>query len=658
MRKLVLIACISLISTCYHKGFAQSDAIYPVYNGTDLGCTYRPNETSIRVYAPSADSLRVLVYKQGRGGKHTLIQSFSKAESGTWLAKLTGDWLDYYYTVQACFNGVWSMEVTDPYAKAVGVNGNRVQIISLQTTNPLGWENDVVPVYSQNNATQDAIIYEAHVRDLTMHESSGIKNNGKFIGLTETNTENHYGMPTVLSHLKELGITHLHLLPVFDYNSVDEENMNNGQYNWGYDPKNYNTPEGSYSTNSEDGKVRIKEFKQMVQAIHNAGMRVVMDVVYNHTALTNESNFNQLVPGYYYRIQTNGDFANASGCGNETASDKPMMRKFIIESVLYWVNEYHIDGFRFDLMAIHDIETMNLLADTLRKIKPDILIYGEGWAAGSPAYPEQFIALKRNVHLLKGIAVFSDDIRDAVKGYVFDSKAKGYVQGNSSMKETVKFGIVGALPHQQVNMKKAFYDKVPYANSQASVINYVDCHDNLVLWDKLQASAANQPDSIRKKMQMMAYGIVLTSQGIPFIHAGSEFLRSKKGEENSYNKPDEINAIDWDLKKANEDVFLFIQQLIAIRKQQSLFRLNSAQAIQQQVSFLTTTDDVLAYTLTAAKQTQGWKKIMVIINTSNKEMKLPCDGNWSNALSNALVTINKNSITVGAYSFTICYSND
>lgn len=629
---------------------------YPIYKGKDLGCTYSKQKTSIRVYAPTAEKVRLHVYTKGSGNNKIKEFDFTKKTGGTWLVNLPGNWHGKFYTVQTLIQNKWGLEVTDPYAKAVGENGDRVQIIDLATTNPSNWKKDVSPKYTNNNATQDAVIYELHIRDVGMHSSSGIKNKGKYLGLAEINTKNQYGKKTGLSHIKELGVTHVHLLPVFDFKSIDETQLNKKDYNWGYDPKNYNTPEGSYSTNPNDATIRIQEFKTMVAALHKAGLRVVMDVVYNHTSESQTSNFHQLVPGYYHRMKNDSVFADASACGNETASEMPMMRKFMIESLVYWVKEYHIDGFRFDLMAIHDIETMNLISDTLQKIKPDILIYGEGWAAGAPQLDPTKIAAKKKVAELNNIAVFSDDIRDGIKGYVFDEKAKGFVTGNFSMSETVKFGITGAIAHPQLKMEKAFYEKEAYANKPGQVINYVDCHDNLTLWDKLAISAEHADIKQRIRMHELAYGLILTSQGIPFIHAGSEFIRTKYGVENSYNKPDSINAIDWNKKQENLATYLFIQELIKIRKNHPLFRLRTVDEIQNQLSFLETPEGVIAYTLESKNEGDTWKKLLIVCNASNEKFELPTNSvQWKKAANNGRVKIKGNTLEIDGLSFAVLY---
>ena len=416
---------------------AQPYHQYPVYNGF-LGLTYAKTNSSFRIWSPTAESVQLLLYKKGVNGIPFKTIDLKKEDHGTWHTNLIGDWKGTFYVYRIKINGKWNNEVTDPYAKSVGVNGKRAMVIDLKDTDPSGWANDKSPAFSKQNNPTDAVIYELHVRDASIDKNSGIKHKGKFLGLAELGTHSDDGLSTGLSHLKELGVTHIHLLPFYDYSSVDET-MPSHQYNWGYDPLNYNVPEGSYSTNPYDGITRIKELKQMILAFHKNGLRVIFDAVYNHTGLTEQSNFNQLVPGYYYRHKHDGGFSNATGCNNETASETPMMRKFMLESVLYWAKEYHIDGFRFDLMGVHDIETMNIISAALHKVKPDIILYGEGWTAGDCPLPDSLRALKKNAAKLDRIAVFSDDIRDGIKGSVFEAKDKGFVSDKAGMEESIKF---------------------------------------------------------------------------------------------------------------------------------------------------------------------------------------------------------------------------
>jgi len=606
---------------------------YPLYNGDDLGVTYSKESTVLKVWSPAAEQMKLRLYKTSLG--NDLIEEISckKTTGGVWQVSLKGDRKNIYYVFLAKIDGKWGDEVPDPYAKAVGANGKRGQIIDLNETNPQGWAGDKRP--GLRNPT-DVILYELHVRDLSISPGSGIKNRGKFLGLTETGTTNKHGQSTGIDHIAELGVTHVHLLPAFDFYSVDESKPDVPQYNWGYDPQNYNVPEGSYSTDPEHGQVRIGEFKKMVQALHYKGLRVVMDVVYNHTAISHHSNFDQLVPGYYYRQwEKDKSYSNASGCGNETASDRAMVRKFIIESVLYWAKEYHVDGFRFDLMAIHDLETMNQVAAALHAFDPTILIYGEGWTAGDSPLPENFRALKKNASQMNGIAVFSDDIRDAVKGSVFEEKSTGFASGDKSAAESVKFGIVAAGEHPQIDYTKVSYSKAPYTKNPSEVINYVSCHDNNTLYDKLKISRPDASEADLVKMHKLANTIVLTSQGIPFLHAGVEMKRTKGGEHNSFNKPDSVNQINWEWKYENRELFDYYKELVALRKAHPAFRMPTAEMIRQHLVFMPVSDpQVIAFQLTGLANYDQWKEIVVIFNGSadEKQVTLP-DGSWHIALS-------------------------
>ncbi|MEM9922134.1 MAG: type I pullulanase, partial [Bacteroidota bacterium] len=412
---------------------------YPVYEGTDLGLQYTKEGSTFKLWAPAAEAARVRLYEKDLGGEALQSQDMKRGEKGVWTLEIPEDLQGKYYAFQTKNKGQWSDEVPDPYVKAVGANGKRGAIIDWSTTNPPNWEGDQRPPLAHPT---DIVLYELHIRDLSTHSSSGIQHKGKFLGLAETGTKSPEGAATGLDHIKELGVTHVHLLPSFDYMSIDETRPEDNGFNWGYDPQNYNCPEGSYSTNPSDGATRVREFKQMVKSLHDNGLRVILDVVYNHTGATEGSNFNQLVPGYYYRQKEDGSFSDASACGNETASDRPMMRKFIVESVQYWVNEYHLDGFRFDLMGIHDIETMNQVSSALKAIDPSIFVYGEGWTAGSSPLAEEQQALKKNTHRLDRIAAFSDDLRDGAKGSVFEHEDRGFATAKKGMEESIKFGVV------------------------------------------------------------------------------------------------------------------------------------------------------------------------------------------------------------------------
>jgi pullulanase len=609
---------------------------YPVYGGKDLGLRYTPAFSVFKIWSPTAEKATLLLYTVSSGGNSTSSYEMKKGESGTWEMKVLGNKKGLYYTFKVQINGKWSREVPDPYVKAVGVNGLRGMIVDESETNPTNWQNDKSPEFYHPT---DAVIYELHVRDASISSTSGIKNKGKYVGLTEKGTVTSGGLSTGLDHIKKLGITHIHLLPVFDFFSVDESKPDSPQYNWGYDPLHYNVPEGSYATNANDGISRIKEFKSLVKTLHQNGLRVVMDVVYNHTMFAEKSTLNELVPNYYYRQATDGGFSNASACGNETASERPMMRKFMLESLEYWVKTYHIDGFRFDLMGIHDIETMNLIAERLKKIKPSILLYGEGWLAGKSPLAEPLRAVKKNVASLHDIAVFSDDVRDGIKGSVFENEDRGFASGKKGVEESVKFGIVASTQHPQINYAKINYSEASYATRPSQVITYCECHDNHVLWDKLKISCPEASEAQRKEMHKLALSIVLTSQGISFLHAGTEFLRTKNGVENSFNSKDSVNAIDWHLKDLNKDVFLYVKALIDMRKSHPAFRLKTTASIVKNLKFVSSTNQLITYRINGLAVGDRWKKIFVAFNGSNENVKLALPaGKWKPFIFNNAVS--------------------
>ncbi|MCO6357425.1 type I pullulanase [Roseivirga pacifica] len=601
---------------------------YPIYDGNDLGMTYTPASTQLKIWSPAAQSVKVKLYEKGDGDN--LIDEFKmkRDKQGVWSYKLKGDHAGEYYTYQVQQNGQWLQEKPDLYAVAVGVNGQRSMIIDLKNTNPEGWEEDQKPALANYN---DIIIYELQIRDVSISPNSGITQKGKYAGLVEAGTKSPEGLSTGLDHIKDLGVTHVHLLPTFDHRSIDETKLDEPQYNWGYDPLNYNVPEGSFSTDPYDGAVRIKEFKQMVKTLHENGIRVILDVVYNHTGQTEDSNFNQLVPDYYYRQNAEGGFSDASACGNETASERAMMRKYIIESVAYWAKEYHLDGFRFDLMGIHDIETMNEVSRTLREIDPSIFVYGEGWTAGSSPLPQEEQALKANTYKLEQVAAFSDDLRDGLKGSVFEETEGGFVSQTTGLKESIKFGIVASTQHPQVNYDSVNYSNAPWAAEPYQTISYVSCHDNNTLWDKLLLSRPDASEAERIKMHKLAETIVLTSQGVPFIHAGMEMLRSKDGVENSYESPDSINQIDWSRKAQYKEVYEYYKGIIALRKAHPAFRMASTKDIQAHLEFLDYTgDNFIGYRLKDNANGDEWEEILVLLNgaDTNRTISLPA-GNWT-----------------------------
>ena len=651
-------------------GFGQyfSTEKYPVYQGNDLGLTYSKDFSTFKIWSPPAEKALLLLYDVSTGGQPTATIELNKGPQGTWNKTISKNLKGKYYAFKIYTHGKWMNEVPDPYAKAVGTNGKRAVVVDLKDTDPRDWHQDISPKFSNRKnlplntggLPNDAIIYEMHVRDFTIDKQSGVQARGKYKGLTEVATMNIAGVQTGLEHLHELGVTHVHLLPVYDFYSIDESKKDSDQYNWGYDPLNYNTPEGSYATNADDGVTRIREFKEMVRALHQKNLRVVMDVVYNHTMLTENSYFNQLVPGYYYRQKEDGAFSNASACGNETASERPMMRKFMIESLKYWVKEYHIDGFRFDLMGIHDIETMNRISHELRAIKPDILLYGEGWTAGASPLPDSLRALKKNAYQLSNIAVFSDDLRDAIKGSVFEKLDKGFASGKSGLEESIKFGITAGCMHPQVDYSKVNYSKAPYAKSPSQVISYVDCHDNNTLWDKLAISNSNDTAVLRRDMHKLALTIVLTSQGISFLHAGTEFLRSKKGVENSFNSSDDINRINWFDKADNSDVYQYVRSLVSMRKSHPAFRLSTQKEIASLIHFEESEPGIIAYQINGAAVGDEWKKIFIVLNGNNsvEKVKIP-DGSWEIFAANNIVAGKQSmldgEIRVNPYSACILY---
>jgi pullulanase len=625
---LSFIAIVMLNMACETTPTYESYNDYPAYEGNDLGFTYSPEQTQFKLWSPAASAAKLHLYEKGDGNNKIKSVDLKRGENGVWSANVKEDQKNKYYTFQVEQNGRWLQEKPDLYAQAVGVNGQRAMVVELSETNPEGWEADTKPAL--DNFT-DIILYELQIRDMSIHESSGIINKGKYLGLIETGTKNPAGLSTGLDHIKELGVTHVHLLPTFDHRSIDETRLDVPQYNWGYDPLNYNVPEGSFSTDPYDGRTRIKEFKEMVQTMHKNGLRVVLDVVYNHTGQTEDSNFQQLVPFYYYRQNAEGGFSDAAACGNETASEREMMRKYMIESVVYWAKEYHLDGFRFDLMGIHDIETMNQISAELHKIDPSIFIYGEGWTAGSSPLPMEQQALKANTYKLDKIAAFSDDLRDGLKGSVFEEKEGGFASNRKGLKESVKFGIVASTEHPQVDYEAVNYSKAPWAAEPYQTINYVSCHDNNTLYDKLKLSNEEASEEEIVKMHKLAQTVVLTSQGVPFLHAGMEMLRTKNGVENSYNSSDEINQIDWNRKTTYKPVFDYYQGLIALRKNHPAFRMMSKDLIQKHLEFIDTVDEsVLAYRIKDNANGDDWKEILVLLNGSNmnKTIDLP-KGNFT-----------------------------
>ena len=581
--------------------------------------------------------VEVHIYEDGQGGKAIKTIKMKASGENRWEATVKGDLKGKFYTFD-----IGKGETPGVFAKAVGVNGMRGAIVDMAETNPQGWENDQRPVIQ---SPADLVIYEMHWRDFSIDASSGLKNKGKFLALTE---------PKAIGHLKNLGVNAVHILPSFDYASVDETKLDTPQYNWGYDPKNYNVPEGSYSTDPYNPVTRIKEFKQMVQALHKAGIRVILDVVYNHTFNIDHSNFQLTYPDMYYRKTADGKYSDGSGCGNETASEKPLMREFMLESVKYWIDEYHIDGFRFDLMGVHDIETMQQIRAEVNKIDPSIYIYGEGWSAGSCAYPVDKLAMKANTQQLNGIGAFSDDMRDALRGPFSDDHKGALLAGIPGEEESLKFGIVGGIAHPQVDMTKVNYDKKPWTNNPTEQISYVSCHDDMCLVDRLKASIPsltdkNIPEKERTaeliRIDQLAQTAVFTSQGVPFILSGEEMLRDKKGVHNSYNSPDSINHLDWNNLQRYPQLFTYYKNLIQLRKNHPAFRLATGDKVRQHLEFLPAVnskdvkqDCLVGFLLKDLQGIDAWKTIVVIYNFNKeaKEMAIP-EGNYTIACCNGTI---------------------
>ena len=565
MKQLTLyLVAMSLLFSCNTKPPQyQSFEEYPTAPNANLWVNYQPEATMFTLWSPVAEAVNLHLYKEGTGGTAFETHALNQQDHGLWDLTVEQDLKGLYYTYQVKVNGHWLEETPGIYAYAVGVNGQRAQVVDLASTNPSGWDQDQGP---HLNSPNDAVIYELHIRDFTIQPEANSSYPGKFLGFTETGTTGPDGVATGIDHLKELGVTHVHILPAFDFWGIDESQLEIPQYNWGYNPQNYNVPEGSYATNPYDGAVRIKEFKQLVKTLHDNNIGVILDVVYNHTVPFELSNFEREVPGYYYRQREDGSPSNASACGNETASEREMMQKFMIESVNFWQREYHVDGFRFDLMAIHDQVTMNHIANMVKKHNSSALVYGEGWAAGESPYDPTKRAYKILTNRMPQVSAFSDEIRDGLKGLWDHPEGAGFVSGAGGLEESVKMGVVGCVAHPQVDNSKVNTSQEAWANNPWQSIVYVSCHDNHTLYDKLKLSRPDASEEDLIKMDKLANAVVLTSQGIPFIHAGAEMLRTKQGVENSYVSPDSINELNWYRKAQYPEVVAYYKNLIAFRK--------------------------------------------------------------------------------------------
>ena len=561
--------------------------------------TYTKRGTTFALVAQKAQSVNLNIYAEGIGGKPVKTVAMRKGEKGVWKAVVKGDLKGRFYTFNVKQDCKMLGETPGLFAKAVGVNGKRGAIIDMAATNPEGWESD----HALGYAPTDFIVYESHNRDFSVSRKEA-RYPGKFMALTE---------PWAIEHLKSLGVTAIHLLPSFDYASVDEEHLDRPQFNWGYDPLNYNVPEGSYSTNPFKPEVRVKEFKQMVKVLHDAGIAVILDVVYNHTMDIHNSNFQRTNPDVFYRKNDKGEYSDGSGCGNETASENPLMRQYMIESFKYWADEYHLDGFRVDLMGIHDIATMNLIREALPK---NVLIYGEGWSAGSCAYPVEKLAMKANIYQMPGIAAFSDEMRDAIRGPFSDDHQSAFLAAKPGHQESIKAGIVGCIEHPQVDYSKVNYSKKPWAAEPTQMMAYVSCHDDLCLVDRLKASIPGIGTDELIRLDLLAQTAVFTSQGVPFMLSGEEMLRDKKGVHNSFKSPDSINQLPWDNMQKYPQVFAYYQGLIALRKAHPAFRLGSAELVRKHLEFLPVGEGLVAFRLKDNAGGDAWRDIYVVLNAN------------------------------------------
>ena len=557
-------------------------------------CLYTPSKTQFTFWSNAAEQMEVRIYVQSDDVQSTKVVPLTKSEGDFWTATVKGDLAGQFYTVRSFQNGEWGFESPGIFAKAVSVNGQKAAIIDFAKTNPEGWKEDVRPAMPDMT---DIVVYETHLRDYTMSPNSGVEHKGKFIGMTEE---------PAIKHLQELGITHLQILPFFDYGSIDETALDQNKYNWGYDPVNYNAPDGGYSTNPFDPACRIRETKQMIQALHKAGIRVIMDVVYNHTYDVMGCALGRVVPKYFYRLNADGTYANGSGCGNETASDHEMYRRFMVESVCYWAREYHIDGFRFDLMGIHDQETMRQIRAALDKIDPTILTYGEGWAAMSPAYPYDSLAMKQWTYKMPRVGAFSDDIRNALIGSPFDHE-RGFASGNPSSAKDVMRGLI-ACPE--------------WSGEPMQHVSYITCHDNYCLRDRIDVSAIGETEETKIRMNKLAQTAVLVSQGMTFLYGGEELYRTKKGIDNSYQSPDSINTIPWENKEKYADLVEYYRQMIAIRRAHKGFRLGSSELVKEHVEFLDTENEsLIIYRINNLEEFDSAKSLTVLLNGSAKQAK-------------------------------------
>ena len=584
------------------------------YPGDDLGAVYSPDSTAFRVFAPTALGVSVMLYSSRQSAAGWEVPMSPDCD-GTWLAVVFGDLAGICYTYRV-FHGGCVKEAVDPYARALTVNGGRGVVIDPASTDPEGWAGDARPPLA---AATDAVVYEVHVRDFSISPDSETQHRGRYLGMGERGTRGPGGVSTGVDHLVELGITHVHLLPIQDFASVDE--LSPDGYNWGYDPFHFFVPEGSYSCRPGCAASRVTEVKRMVQALHRAGLRVVLDVVYNHTYSTDDSPLQTIVPGYYHRTDAAGVFTNGSGCGNELATERPMVRKLIVDSLKYWVREYHVDGFRFDLMALIDCDTMQEIACELRAIEPSLLLYGEPWTGGPSGlcHTRMFTAGRQRS---TGIGMFNDAFRNAIKGDN-DGGRPGYATGAAGCEREIAKGVVASIRYSD--------GLSGFAQEPGECVNYVSCHDNLTLWDKIARSNAFDSKGDRISMDLLAQAIVLTSQGIPFLEGGAELLRTKRGHHNSYRAGDEVNQFEWWRKHEFREVFDYYRGLIELRRAHPAFRMTTAAQVRSALKFIPGPPGTVLFELDGNVCGDQWDFIVVIYNANRHEVEiaLPTHGEWS-----------------------------
>lgn len=623
------------------------------YTGEDLGAVWSPDSTTFKVWAPTAEQVQLALYKSGTAGTDDLMNKIhmTKKEKGVWSITVDGNLNGTYYTYFVTNDGK-ETEACDPYARTTGVNGNRAMVIDLTAANPEGWSMDASPNKIKNYT--DAVLYELHVRDFSIDESSGVSaaHRGKFLAFTEKGTKTAGGAATGVDYLKELGVTHVHLLPSYDYGSVDESRLDEPQFNWGYDPVNYNVPEGSYSTDPFHGEVRVKEMKQMVKALHDNGINVVMDVVYNHVYDADTFCFNKIVPGYFSRQNADGTYSNGSYCGNDTASERIMVQKYIVDSIFYWADEYHIDGFRFDLVGLLDTETINKLVEKVHAKYPNVIFYGEGWDLPTAVEEGHLLAIQKNADKTPDFAYFSDNIRDLIAGR--NGEETGFVSGAAGCEEEIG---------------ECFMAQTPWCPKPTQTVNYVSCHDNYTLMDKLRIT---KPDASREeliRMNKLSAAVYMLSQGIPFIHAGEEFLRIKEDEngkivENSFDSSDFVNRLRWYQLEdpVYRDVLEYYKGLIQFRKNHAALRLIAAEEVKENVRYQKMADDVVLFEINGKANGETAEGIVVIFNASVEEQKIRLDdagtaaGEWNicindqHAGTEALETVEDGTVMVAPIS--------